>query len=252
MNIDYPRTAHIPQLRRLWQTAFGDDDAFLDLFFTHAFSPARCRCVIQGDTVCAAIYWFDCACEGAKFAYLYAAATYPSYRRRGLCRALMAEVRELLTAQGYAGLLLVPQDDALRAMYCSFGYRNCTTVSEFTAPAEDTPLSLRRLNTAEYAAARRALLPRGGVVQEGENLAFLSAFAHFFAGNGWLAAVTMEGSRLLCHELLGDVDAAYALVSALGCTEGHFRIQGTDKPFAQYLPLTPDCPMPTYFGLAFD
>ena len=43
-----------------------------------------------------------------------------------------------------------------------------------------------------------------------------------------------------------------ALVAAFGCGEGRFRIPGKDQPFAQYRKLVPDCPEPTYFGLAFD
>lgn len=252
MNIDYPAAGQVPGLRRLWKRAFGDEDAFLDLFFTRAYTPTRCRCVTEQDEILAALYWFDTECAGQKLAYLYAVATDPDHRNRGLCRALMEDVRGLLAGQGYDGLLLVPQTDGLAAMYRNMGYRDCTSVTEFTAPAEDTPLPLRRLNAAEYAAARRQLLPSGGVLQEGENLAFLESQALFFAGNGWVAAITLERKKLHCHELLGDPDAAYGIVAALGCEEGFFRTPGPDKPFAQYLPLTPDCVMPTYFGLAFD
>lgn len=252
MNIDHPASAQVPHLRRLWKRAFGDEDAFLDLFFTRAFSPDRCRCITENGDILAALYWFDTACDRQKFAYLYAVATDPDHRNRGLCRTLMEDARSLLTAQGYQGLLLVPQTDTLAAMYRRMGYLDCTTVTEFTAPAEDFPLSLRRLNAAEYAEARRKLLPPGGIVQEGENLRFLDTQALFFVGNSWIAAITMEGRKLRCHELLGDPEAAYGIVSVLGCEEGFFRIPGPDRPFAQYMPLTPDCVRPSYFGLAFD
>ena len=61
MIIDHPTTTQIPQLRSLWKEAFGDSDAFLDIFFQRAFSPQRCCCVTQGDAVVAALYWFDCS-----------------------------------------------------------------------------------------------------------------------------------------------------------------------------------------------
>lgn len=252
MNIDYPVSSQIQPLRKLWKLAFGDEDAFLDLFFTHAFSPQRCRCITENGEVTAALYWFDAECTGQKFAYLYAVATHPSHRNRGLCRALLEDVRQLLSKQGYAGLILVPQSDSLSAMYRKMGFSDCTTVTEFTAPAEDTSLPLRRLSAAEYARLRREMLPPGGILQEGESLSFLSSLALFFAGNGWLAAVSMDGQKLHCHELLGDPDVSYALVAALGCREGFFRIPGADKPFAQYLPLTANCAKPGYFGFAFD
>lgn len=252
MNIDYPVPAQTAGLRRLWKLAFGDEDAFLDLFFTHAYAPNRCRCITEAEEVTAALYWFDTECAGQKFAYLYAVATHPAHQNRGLCRALMEDVHRLLTAQSYDGLLLVPQSEALAAMYRKMGFSDCTTVTEFTAPAEDTPLPLRRLSAPEYARLRRMMLPPDGILQEGESLSFLSSLALYFAGNGWLSAVSIDGQKLHCHELLGDPDVSYALVAALGCREGFFRIPGADKPFAQYLPLRTDCVKPGYFGLAFD
>ncbi len=252
MSIDYPVPAQTGQLRSLWQVAFGDDDAFLDLFFEKAFFPARCRCVTETGHVAAMLYWFEASCDNQKFAYLYAIATDPSCRNQGLCRALLEDVKALLSGQDYAGLLLVPQTEDLAIMYRRLGFRDCTTVTEFTAPAEEPSLPLRRLNVQEYAAARRELLPKGGLAQEGENLRFLEHLALFFGGSGWVAAVTIEGRKLHCHELLGDPDTAYPLVFTLGCTEGFFRVPGPDKPFAMYCPLTENCAKPDYFGLAFD
>lgn len=251
MNIDHPAPRQIPALRRLWKQAFGDTDEFLDIFFSTAFAPSRCRCICAGEDLLAAHYWFDCTCGGQKFAYVYAVATDPVHRGKGLCRSLMADLQALLAKQGYHGLILVPQNSSLAQMYRRMGFLDCTSVTEFTAPAEE-PIPLRRINAEEYAALRRRLLPPGAVIQEGENLTFLQAQALFFTGSGWLAALTLNGNTLHCHELLGNPDAAYGIAAALGCAEGFFRTPGADTPFAQYLPLAPDCVRPAYFGLAFD
>ncbi len=252
MNIANPSSAQIPDLRRLWEKAFGDEDSFLDCFFSTAFSPDRSRCVLENGRILAALYWFDVSCRDQKFAYLYAVATDPEYRGRGLCRSLMEDVRTLLSGRGYHGLILVPQKESLRAMYRKMGYSDCGGVSTFLAPAEPVSLPLRRLNTDEYAALRRQLLPESGILQEGVNLEFLCTYALLFGGDDWIAAVSVEGDTLFCPELLGNPDAAYGLVGALGCKEGNFRIPGTDQPFAQYLKLREDCVIPGYFGLAFD
>jgi len=53
MLTDHPASHHIPQLRQLWKTAFGDTDAFLDSFFRTAFSPVRCRCILEEDRIAA-------------------------------------------------------------------------------------------------------------------------------------------------------------------------------------------------------
>ena len=242
----------IPQLRQLWKTAFGDTDDFLDLFFTTAFSPDRCRCILDGRELLAAHYWFDVSYRNEKMAYLYAVATDPRHRGRGLCRRLMDDTASYLQQQGYHALVLVPQDEGLRTMYRRMGYEDATTVTEFTAPPEDTDLPMRRLTPGEYALRRRAWLPADSVIQEGANLEFLSKMALFFEGTSWLAALALDGDILRCHELLGDPDAAYGIVAAFGCREGFFRIPGPDKPFAQVKYLKPVRQKMSYFGFAFD
>ena len=117
MTIKHPTPADIPQLRQLWQQAFGDEDNFLDLFFDTAFSPERSMCLFAGDTCAAALYWFDCSYPHGKLAYIYAVATHPNHREQGLCRQLMAQTHQLLTRRGYAGTVLVPGEPGLFAMY---------------------------------------------------------------------------------------------------------------------------------------
>ena len=43
MSVTYANENLIPGLRELWKKAFGDTDEFLDLFFSTAYSPDRCR-----------------------------------------------------------------------------------------------------------------------------------------------------------------------------------------------------------------
>lgn len=252
MKIDNPAMEQLPSLRRLWQLSFGDDDAFLDLFFSTAFSPDRCRCMIANGQAAAALYWFDVRCRGQKLAYLYAVATHPDNRGQGLCRALMADTHALLAAQGYQGALLVPEGDRLRAMYTKLGYRDCTTISEFSCAPGAAPVALQAVAPEEYACLRRRFLPEGGVLQEGACLDFLSPQADFYAGPDFLLAAVQENRMLHGIELLGNAEAAPGILSALGCTQGRFRTPGTGHPFAMFLPLSQTALPPAYFGLAFD
>ena len=98
MIIKQPEPDQIPQLRQLWQEAFGDPDAFLDGFFQTAFAFDRCRCAVEGSRVQGALYWLDCAWEGQKLAYLYAVATRKDSRGQGICRRLMGTVHHHLAA----------------------------------------------------------------------------------------------------------------------------------------------------------
>lgn len=252
MNINFPAPGQTAALRELWKAAFGDEDAFLDGFFSTAFSPSRCRRIEEAGCILAALYWFDVTCDGKKMAYIYAVATDPAHRGRGLCRRLMEDAKAVLQAQGYAGILLVPCEPGLVCMYAKLGYSPCTTVSVFRCKAGDPPVSLRQIGAGEYARLRAAMLPAGGVIQEGVNLAFLETYTTLYAGENFLTAISMEDDVLHCQELLGDADAAPGILRSLGCREGIFRTPGGDHAFSMICPLNENCPQPAYFGLAFD
>lgn len=252
MRIDHPAPHHIPQQRQLWQTAFGDTDAFLDCFFRTAYSPRRCRCVLDGDAIAAILYWIDCTLEDQKLAYIYAVATRPDFRGRGLCRMLMADTHALLAAQGYTGAVLVPQKESLRKMYAGMGYHDVGSITSFSASAAEPCTALRAVGPAEFAALRQNLLPEKAVIQEGEGLAFLAEQAQFYAGDNLLLAAYAENEILHGLELLGSPTAAAGILKALGFSRGTFRIPGGNTSFAMYCPLTASAAAPAYFGFAFD
>lgn len=253
MNISQPDTKHIPFLRTLWKEAFGDTDAFLDTFFSTAFSPERARCVFEANMPIAVLYWFDCEYEGQPMAYLYAIATSASHQGQGLCTQLMEDTHKYLASLGYSGILLVPGGNHLFDFYRKIGYETACYLREFSCTAEDQNLSLRPLSCEEYASLRRKVLPMGSVVQEGANLAFLQTEYDFYAGEDFLLTAKITDNHLYGIELLGNSESAPGLVHALNCTGGLFRAPGSDKPFAMYLPLgqTMQTP-PSYLGFAFD
>ena len=251
MVIDYPAAGQEPQLRTLWHLAFGDSEEFIAGFFSTAYSPRRCRCAAENGNIAAALYWFDAEFRGQKFAYLYAVATHPDFRNRGLCRALMADTVQCLTERGYAGALLMPQNVGLREMYARMGFRDCCTVSEFSCDAGEA-VDVHPVSEAEYARLRREYLPPEGVIQEGANLSYLKSYAAFYAGKDFLLAAASDGDSLTGIELLGNADAAPGILRALGFSHGRFRTPGTALPGAMFRPLRADVSAPGYFGLIFD
>lgn len=252
MRTDHPSSVHIPQLRSLWQEAFGDTDLFLDSFFRTAFSYDRCLCILDGDTVAAALYWFDCSMEKQKLAYIYAVVTRPTYRGQGLCRRLISDTHDLLRACGYSAATLVPQKESLRKMYAGMGYENFGGLTEFHCHAASCGIPVRAIGPAEFAALRAKMLPPGAVIQEGENLTFLAEQAEFFAGEGFLLAAYGEKDTLHAVEFLGDPVHAPGILKTLGFPQGHFRRMGNQRLFAMYCPLSSSFGNPSYFGFAFD
>lgn len=252
MNFDQPGKDQIPQMIRLWNEVFGEYDGFWDLFLETAFLPDHCRCIMEAGQPIAGLYWFDCSCGIDRIAYVYAVATDPRYRGKGLCRMLMAEVHTLLKDQGYDSVMLVPADPGLREMYRKMGYENCTRISELSCSADSSPVEIRSIGTEEYAVLRREMLPSGSVLQEGNNLTFLAAQAQLFAGNDFLMAAYLDGDTLHSMELLGNPEAAPGILRALGCEQGKFQIPGTENAFAMIHKLSENAATPTYLGFSFD
>ena len=238
------------QLMALWQEAFGDSPAFVRMFMDTAYAPERCQYFTENERVTAALYWLDVWRGTEKMAYLYAVATHPNFRGRGLCRKLMDRTHAVLTGRGYAGALLCPAGAGLRRMYGTMGYRDCGGIETFSAQA-GAPAALRRIDPEDYARLRRRLLPENGVIQEGENLRYLAAYADLYAGENFVLAAVGEQEKLVGLELLGAREAAPGILGTLGCPSGTFRVPG-HTPFAMFRPLRPNAEAPSYFGLAFD
>lgn len=239
------------RLKELWQLAFGDGEEFIDLFFGTAYHPERCLYLTEQDQVAAALYWLDCEYRGQKQAYIYAVATHPDHRGKGLCRRLMDMTHEALKQQGYHAALLRPADDGLRRMYRKMGYRAATGVTEFEAVAGKA-VSIRKVDAAKYARLRRLYLPEDGVVQEGVSIDYLAAYADLYAGEDFLLAGAPYHETFNGIELLGNRNVAPGILAALGYDRGNFRCPGMKIPFGMFLPLREDAQEPGYLGLVFD
>ena len=256
--IGEPLSSQRNGLRLLWKEAFGDDDSFLDMFASTAFSASRCRCVTKDDTVIASLYWFDCTFQGEKIAYIYAVATAKNFRGQGLCHALMEDTHKHLAKLGYAAVLLAPATDALFSFYKSLGYKTATYVDEISIPADTlvsldkTDILVHSLKANEFLKIRNKLLPKGSVLQENENLDFLAAQAQFFAGKDFLLTARIEGTHLHGIEFLGDTTLLPEIVHILHCKSACIRTLGKDKAFTMYFPFKNNFVVPKYFGFIFD
>lgn len=247
MIIDHPRREELRQLGHIWKEAFGDTDAFLEGFYHKGFSASRCRCVYLDGTPVSVLYWFDCAWEGKRIAYLYAVATDKAYRGRHLAGALLEDTHRHLKALGYAGAILVPGSESLFAFYAPYGYKPCCPMEEKTVAAAQAPARLRRITPEDFEALREGLLPAGGVSQTGA--AYLATYAGLYAGEGWLLAATREEETLLIHEYLGKEALLPAIIRALDAKKGILRSPGGSVDTAMYCSLDGGEKVPSYFGL---
>jgi GNAT superfamily N-acetyltransferase len=235
-------------LKSLWKTVFGDPDSFIDTFFRIAYSPDRCRFIEEQGQIVSALYWFDCEYEGGKLAYIYAVATHPDHRGKGLASRLLLETHDHLKALGYAGTVLKPAT-GLFSFYEKLGYETSGYIHVFTADAADSPLPLRQISADEYGHLRKAFLPENGILQEGLTLAFLSTFASFYAHTD--ALICANETEQIVFEYLGNSHSAPGILRALNIKTAKIPTPGQEIPFAMWCPL--NCTKkPGYLGISLE
>ena len=252
MRIEHPEEKDIPALRQLWKVVFGDEDAFLDRFFSLAFAPERCLCAREGTVLAAMIHWLPCSRGNDRLGYLYAVATAPEFRGRGICRALMEAAHTAMKEAGYTGALLYPQEEGLREMYRKMGYETATYIGESICSCGMEPAPMHPVTPEEYIRLRRDFLPQQSVVQEFPFIQLMAADFRFYKGLGFLLAAREEKDHLYGAELLGDPHTMPGILCSLGLPFARFRSPGGKLPFAMFRPLIPGAEAPSYFGLPLD
>ena len=236
------------KLKSLWKTVFGDPDFFIDNFFKIAYSPERCRYIEENGQILSALYWFDCAYEGGKLAYIYAVATHPDYRGKGLASNLIRDTHDYLKSEGYAGAVLKPAN-GLFPFYERLGYVTSGHIRRFSASASKLPIQLKALSPREYGLLRKSYLPKNAVIQEGVTLEFLHTFANFYAAEDALICVSPEETFIF--EYLGNPDSAPGILATLGIESANIPTCGETIPFTMYYPL--NCTkIPGYLGITLE
>ena len=116
----------VPALRMLWESVFGEDPAFLDLFFARVFVPDNTLVWMENGRVVSALYVLPYLIahgeENLRASYLYALATEPAWRGRKIMSRLIEASFDLCAARGYALSMLVPAKDSLFGFYRGFGF----------------------------------------------------------------------------------------------------------------------------------
>ncbi len=122
--------AEFPARRELWKTSFGDDEAFIDMFF-RGYSKPEDTVVLLEDGVLrsmATILPFTVHYPdetSGRVGYIYALCTDPAARTKGFVRKLLGYVDTLLKDQGYDCAALVPAEASLHRFFDMLGFREC-------------------------------------------------------------------------------------------------------------------------------
>lgn len=235
-------------LKGLWKTVFGDTDVFIDTFFETAYRPDHCWYMEENGQLLSALYWLDCQWEGQKIAYIYAVATDPAHRGKGLASRLLEQTHRHLKSLGYAGAVLKPAQ-GLIPFYERLGYAVNSHITPVAAEAGILPVPVKQLSVAQYGAMRQRLLPENSISQEGAFLAFLDRVSLSYAYEENL--ICIDPAEKVVLEYLGQLSVLPAILAALGISRAQLRIPGGNVPFTMYYPL--NCTkIPGYLGITLE
>ena len=278
--------ADIPAQRELWALAFGDDGAYVDNFYRTYYRPERMLVLETEGGVRAMTAWFDttfCLPGGERLrtAYLYAVATHPQFRSRGLSGALLAWADGYFRSLGVEAVTTVPARPSLHQFFAANGFQECFTHTQRTLASLPSPTpetkgtaSLSPLSPQEYTCLREELLSdTSHIALPEEAVAYQAGACSLSPGGGLyrlstsfgsaaLCAEGMEDGSLLVKELLGSPQvrqtALDLLPHLLPHWSGIYRTPGPDLPFGMLKWLSPDRAQTwdwtsiAYLGLAFD
>lgn len=136
---------YISSLISLWHSVFGDETDYIKLFFKEAYFDSECFAEIIDDEPVSALYLLKCIikCDGKIYRgrYLYAAATLPEYRGKGLMSKLINEAADYAKEENLDFIALVPADNGLYDYYGRFNFRE--SMFKYKYPIENVASTMR-------------------------------------------------------------------------------------------------------------
>lgn len=204
--------ADIPAQRQLWKLAFGDDDAYVDNFYSSYYRPDRVLVLEEDGQVRSMTAWFDTTFvvpgKGAyRAAYLYAVATHPDCRGRGLAGKLLSDADAYFQSLGIPAVTTVPAQPSLHNFFGANGFGECFRHFEGALSPDALPTAPAHLlspaTPEEYAAAREALLASMPHIAFPEDALRYQAGCCALGGGGLFCADTSAGAVCLCAEGAG-------------------------------------------------
>ncbi|HZJ75913.1 MAG TPA: GNAT family N-acetyltransferase [Clostridia bacterium] len=126
--IAYSKNEFINELKTLWHDTFGDSEEYLNAFFNGVYKDENTLVYIENKKPVAALYIIPYTMlyngREIKVAYLYALATKPAFRGRGIMAQLIEKSFDVCKSRGYGLITLIPSENSLFNYYERFGFKS--------------------------------------------------------------------------------------------------------------------------------
>lgn len=115
--------------KELWKLAFGDDDSYIDYFYTHA-DVSQVLVLLEDGVVWTMVALYPVTLslpDGRRVssAYIYALATHPEARKKGYGRFILSYVDFYLKEKGMDCVTIVPAEVSLHRFFGTTGFEEC-------------------------------------------------------------------------------------------------------------------------------
>lgn len=107
------------QIRSLWERCFGDAAEEIDPFVMHRYAPSHAE--LERDAEGRIVGMLHLVPFG-ETVYVFAVATHPDHRRRGIAGRLLERALVRARAEGFRFAALIPASEELRRYYARFGF----------------------------------------------------------------------------------------------------------------------------------
>ena len=160
----------IPALKHIRKVCFDEDEAYSAFYCANRFTENNTLVYVEQQTPVASLTLLMAEVATAErifpIAYVYAVATLPEQRCRGLAAALLQYADEYLQSRGVEAALLVPASALLFDYYAKLGYETTFFIEKhqpaFPDEAADAVVQATNLNADDYFRLRKAAYAAGG------------------------------------------------------------------------------------------
>lgn len=125
--IDFANESDFKDISLIWQLCFGDSLEYIKMFWNEVAKSHNIIVYRKNNKVVAMYFFLECETiidgNRNKSYYLYAAATNPEYRKKGIMSKLIYQGFEIAKDRGIDYIILVPQDEYLYNYYLKFGFK---------------------------------------------------------------------------------------------------------------------------------
>ncbi len=251
---------------RIWSAVFtADTPAERDTFLNTVHLSEECVVACENDVPVSMAFFLPAVLhiEGGAYTarYLYAAATLPAHRGKGIFSELLGAALIAFKERGTAACFLNPAQPSLVDFYQRFGFEPAFFSRTLCGAASRERLSVTSLSGEAYLSLRQTLLPPDHVVWDDRLLRYAVSYAEPICIAERACALCVKNNGMLhVLEILGIPSeklsaACGALARHQGCNAFCARVfSKTGDCFGMLLPLGSRIPLKAapYMGLAFD